>query len=215
MYNKIVDSNVDFVICGIQRVDENGSLLRGDGYDFLEDTRLDGQEGVDKLFIGINVAYVVAWNKMYKRSIWHGLRYPEGKIHEDEFVAYDILKKATNGIYLLKDKLYFYLQRDGSIMGTVCVNEKSLLIIDALKYRLSRIDSKDKNYKLCSNQLLNGYISVYIKVYKNKEILTKLKTDFFEQYKIIKPFLSRKSKLKVFLFKYFPFVLRFIYRIKK
>ena len=60
--------------------------------------------------------FVVSWNKMYKKEIFNSLRFPNGKIHEDEFLIHRIVfnsKKivATNTI------LYFYRKRSSSIVG--------------------------------------------------------------------------------------------------
>lgn len=58
----------------------------------------------------------VAWNKLYKSSLFSGIRYPTGKIHEDEFTTYKLAWKA-NKIAVTNAKLYFYRQRADSIMG--------------------------------------------------------------------------------------------------
>lgn len=59
---------------------------------------------------------IVAWNKLYKREIWQDLRYPIGKIHEDEFLAHYILDKCESVVFC-DTKLYNYRQRHDSIMG--------------------------------------------------------------------------------------------------
>ena len=33
---------------------------------------------------------VVLWGKLYKRELFEGLRFPEGKIHEDEYLAHNL-----------------------------------------------------------------------------------------------------------------------------
>lgn len=59
---------------------------------------------------------VVAWNKLYKRSVWNDIRYPYGKIHEDEFVIHRILY-GKDKIRFIDSKLYYYRQRANSIMS--------------------------------------------------------------------------------------------------
>ena len=64
-----------------------------------------------------------AWDKLYKRSLFHGLRYPEGKICEDVPVTYRAALKA-NKVALLPEPVYVYYHRPGSIT-TAPVSQKS------------------------------------------------------------------------------------------
>ena len=49
----------------------------------------------------------VAWGKLYSRSCFRGIRYPVGKIHEDEFVTYRLLF-AQKEIAVVPAPLYAY-----------------------------------------------------------------------------------------------------------
>ena len=57
----------------------------------------------------------VAWGKLYKTHFFKELRYPEGKIHEDEFTTYKILF-SQNQIAYCEEKLYNYYLSPNSIM---------------------------------------------------------------------------------------------------
>lgn len=57
---------------------------------------------------------VVVWNKLFKRKIFQKLRFPEGKLHEDEFVFHQIMYKCKSVICIPKTG-YHYFQRKGSI----------------------------------------------------------------------------------------------------
>ena len=57
---------------------------------------------------------VVAWNKLYKTSLFKDLRYTENRIHEDEFMAHRVLG-AADSIALTRDALYHYRIRENSI----------------------------------------------------------------------------------------------------
>lgn len=59
---------------------------------------------------------MLAWGKIYKRGLFDEIRFPLGKIHEDEFVIHHLLYKA-NKIAVTTEQLYFYYQRNDSIMG--------------------------------------------------------------------------------------------------
>ncbi len=64
-----------------------------------------------------NLITVVAWNKLYKKELWDDLRYPNGRIHEDEYVIHKLLEKCK-GIVYTNDKLYYYIKRGESISST-------------------------------------------------------------------------------------------------
>ncbi len=61
--------------------------------------------------------YIVAWNKLYHKSVFQKIKFPVGKIHEDEFIIVQIMDQAKK-IACVKFTGYFYLvQRKGSIMN--------------------------------------------------------------------------------------------------
>ena len=51
----------------------------------------------------------VAWNKLYHRSLFKKLRYPIGKLHEDEFTTYQAVYQAGK-IGVTPEKLLSYYQ---------------------------------------------------------------------------------------------------------
>lgn len=61
--------------------------------------------------------YTVAWNKLYKKELFQNIRYPLGRIHEDEFTTYLLLWKSEKTA-VINQYLYYYLQRSDSIMGS-------------------------------------------------------------------------------------------------
>lgn len=88
-----------------------------------------------------DVIVTVAWNKLYQRKFFdkYGLRYPEGKIHEDMFLTPQVLYHAKKMV-ITNQKLYFYRQRENSIMNTAF----SLKQLDGLEAILFRIKLFEK-----------------------------------------------------------------------
>lgn len=60
---------------------------------------------------------VMAWGKLYRTSLFAGVRYPVGRIHEDDATTPRVLYCAEK-VVLLSDCLYLYRQRAGSIMSS-------------------------------------------------------------------------------------------------
>ena len=61
----------------------------------------------------------VAWNKLYRRDLFFTkdrIRFPIGRLHEDEFTAYRFLY-ASHKVAIISNPLYYYVQRANSIMA--------------------------------------------------------------------------------------------------
>ncbi|MCR5421613.1 MAG: glycosyltransferase family 2 protein [Lachnospiraceae bacterium] len=52
------------------------------------------------------------WDKLYKRHLFEGIRFPEGKLVEDRQIAYSILAKANRIVYNSASKYYFRVSED-------------------------------------------------------------------------------------------------------
>ena len=76
-----------------------------------------------------------AWNKLYKKDLFRDLRYPKGRIFEDEFTTYKALYKCSK-ICFVDLPLYYYLQRSDSIIG-VMNGHRDSKVVEAY---LQRID---------------------------------------------------------------------------
>lgn len=62
-----------------------------------------------------SVTFVVQMNKLFRRSILEGLRFPEGRVHEDLYLSYEEYAKARK-VAFINGTYYFYRQnREGSI----------------------------------------------------------------------------------------------------
>lgn len=76
---------------------------------------LNNIEALNNLYNGKYTNTVIPVNKVYKKSLFEGIRYPVGKIHEDDFTTYKLLYKARK-IVNINAVLYFYYQSRDSIM---------------------------------------------------------------------------------------------------
>ena len=57
----------------------------------------------------------VAWNKLYHRSLFEEIRYPVGKLHEDEFTTYKMIY-AAGTVAAVREQLLAYFQNEQGIM---------------------------------------------------------------------------------------------------
>ena len=77
----------------------------------------------------------VAWNKLYDRKLFHNLRYPEGKLHEDEFTTYRAVY-AAGTVAATPARLYAYYQNPQGIMRSAW-NPRRMHILEALEGQIA------------------------------------------------------------------------------
>lgn len=152
------------------------------------------------------IKYVIACNKLFKKELFRNLRFKVGKIHEDEFIAHEILFKCKKVTYC-PVKLYFYLQRSDSITNSP-VNIDKLDAIEASRERMEFF-KKIKQTGLQKKTEYN-YISLiflyYFKIKKNvpnsDKKLMKIKKDFQSNLGVFleNPYFLKKEKICWFLF---------------
>lgn len=81
-----------------------------------------------------SIQMVVAWGKLYKRSLFKDIEFPIGKIHEDEYITYKLFYRS-NKVVLTTEPLYYYWQRSDSIMGLGFNIKGQIDAIDAFEER--------------------------------------------------------------------------------
>lgn len=79
--------------------------------------QLEGEDVCRQLFDN-NLVTVVAWNKLYKKSLFDNVEYPVGVLHEDEYVIHHLLFKASKTVYS-DAEMYYYIKRKGSITNRI------------------------------------------------------------------------------------------------
>lgn len=118
LYGLAIDRDADISVCSYIRV-PSGETAEKDNLKVIAEEihEYDNVRAVREVIEQKSVESVV-WNKLYKRNLWDEIRFPEGVLHEDEFVTYKLLWKAA-GIAETNSVLYYYRQRKDSITETV------------------------------------------------------------------------------------------------
>ena len=82
------------------------------------------------------VLMVIACDKLYAKELFDGLRFPLGRLHEDEFMIGPILKRA-NRISFVPEKLYVYRENTSGITSNA--NKFNIRHLDAIDAYTERI----------------------------------------------------------------------------
>lgn len=115
LWKSLKAEQADIAVCGVKKVfDGSGDMPDQSG----NTARVySGREAVANIFeASMYLQSVVAWNKLYRRELFSDVRYPVGKIHEDEFTTYELFYKSDKVVYNT-GIYYYYYQRADSIMG--------------------------------------------------------------------------------------------------
>lgn len=111
MIKKAVETGTDIVCCRyiqeynrkwIKQVDAKG-----------KEKIFTGNEAIKEYCIGSSIGSVV-WNKIYRKTIFDGLRFPEGRYYEEYATTYQIILKCKT-IACIPKVLVHYRMRKGSI----------------------------------------------------------------------------------------------------
>lgn len=110
-------SGAKMTLCNLRYEDELGIPFLYPDFSSVQDAILDRNAFWNGYYSSQSAYYVVAWNKLYRRELFTSLRYPVGKLHEDEYVLQELVDQCDN-ICCLGYVGYHYVQRSGSITNS-------------------------------------------------------------------------------------------------
>lgn len=141
LYRTAIENHVRVSVCGFQRTEA-----------WHEDVNLIGSTtrvcSPEWFWCKDQLNATIAWGKLYDRSLFDSIRYPHGKIHEDEFTTYKVLFQCDEIAYT-PEILYYYRINPQSIIGKKWTTER-LVVIEAL-----------------NDQLVYFYTNNYVAAYKH------------------------------------------------
>lgn len=177
---------------------------------------MDTEEAFIKMnsFVYYGVGLV---DKLFKRSLFNGLRFPNINSGEDWYVIYKVFDKANKVVYDSK-VMYYYRQRLSSLTHNKTVN------FDCLNASRQSIEIISKKYPKAIKSAYTMYVTENIGVY-DKILLSKLKSqrkdDIKELRKNVKnsytkmdfSILPKSKKVQVYLFSKIPIIYDFIFKM--
>lgn len=221
LYEAIKKANADMAICNFRYVNENGVERFNNTELPIKDEILSGMRILSENMFGSKPGYwVVAWNKLYKRELFENIKYPVGKIHEDEFIIHKLFFKC-NKIVGTSKILYNYVQRENSITNRK-YNISRLDYIEALLDRVNFYIEKNfpqfvisktlSCYRAEINQIYNSDFRRTSNFKKRYAELGKIYRELYS--KLIRYGFSKKEKFVFTCLYISPFLLREMHKLK-
>ncbi len=210
LYKAIIENNTEVSQCNFTKVTDTNEEIEKRGYNDKIKIK-SGYEMIKDLYTN-HWENIVAWNKLYSKKLFENLRYPVGKIHEDEFTIYKILY-VTKSVAIVEENLYKYRQNVNSIMGTQFKLQR-LDILKAFEERIKFFEQKDENelYEMSLVAYLGKLRECYVKTRKYIKRSKDIQKEIVKKYKKECRKIKNIKKIKLSIFYIFPSI---YYYLKK
>lgn len=156
---------------------------------------------------------VISCNKLYHKSLFKDIRYPDNKWHEDEFVIVPVLLQNTK-ICITDRPMYHYVCREDSITGESARTDiRHLDVIDAYENRMCSLSEYGDLFCIAWRNCMLCIIEYIEKGNFDKHVILNLKKRYrniFFKYKNI----PVRYKLKYGLYLLFPKIYKAIFYIR-
>lgn len=139
----------DISICKLGREVE-GKIINDNG-ETVYSIKMDNLEAMRELFKGKLYRFSLC-NKLFKRACFHGIQFPEGRIHEDLSTTYQLFTQAEKAVFT-NYAGYIYVKRENSIL-TSKFSERRLDALIAWKEILPFMKEK---YPLLYKEVVTGF----------------------------------------------------------
>ncbi len=131
LHDLLVSKRADISVCNFIRTEIEEIEVSSVQTEIYEFSNIQALENLCGKF---NVQLVISCGKLYSRELFNEVRFPVGKLHEDEFTTYKILYKSRK-IVFTTEQLYYYWFRDDSITGTRFNLKSRLDVLQAIEER--------------------------------------------------------------------------------
>lgn len=199
MIKELINNKSDLVMTDyyyLKSLDENPNI---DNSNYIVEN-FEGNDIFDLLYNKKYPMIMLAWAKLYKKDLFKNIRFPEGKIHEDDFIIHRVLDKTKKFTHM-SSLLFLNSLRPESITASKFTPKR----FDAIDAKLDRVnytrEIKPEYYQATISQLLKTIIINYtfarMSKIKKQEI-DKILIVFNEYYKKLE-----KKNVVIFMFKHF------------
>ena len=109
--------------------------------------------------------FVVAWNKLYRAELFKetGLRYPEGRIHEDEATTYRLFHEAKKLAFLDRALYGYYTENGGSITSVFSAKRLQWLTAHEERIAFFKKNGYEKLLPAAYRKLCDACITFYFR----------------------------------------------------
>lgn len=217
LLNAIIEDESQISICSYE-VGSEDSLFFADSTIRVHTKIYSGRELL--LYPPNNMAINIACAKLYNKKLFENVRYPVGKLHEDDFVTYKLLYGSAKVSLVMVD-LYYYYQRENSITSQR-VSIRNFSYLEAILQQAEFYKKKEEpelQKKYVSYILEKFFLDYLFGISQQDRKNDKIKNYFVLFERLLHEYtdntmISKKTRLKYCLFYRFPRFFERVYRLK-
>lgn len=217
LYNSLIDDRADISICNYFHFMSEDEIIWKDKSGNIES--YSGREACKKIYISDNdaLSMVTLWGKLIPRNAFKNIRFPVGRVHEDQFIIYKILYKCQKCIEI-KEPLYGYRYNPTGIINSTFSNKR----YDDIWAMDQAIDFYKKNNDMelvkAASKLRESLIAKYSIMARKAKIYKNVPT----QYKMsIRNAIIKIQEIhgidyyETFMYRYYPMIVKFQAYLRK
>ncbi|MCI7678044.1 MAG: glycosyltransferase [Streptococcus orisratti] len=197
LYTSIKMNGSEVAICSFNLVNEDYVPFKSEILN-LPAGVVSGHDILSEVLTSYGYKYVVAWNKIYKKRIFDTLRFEKGKLYEDEFINYKLFWDIQN-VAIVKEPLYNYVQRSGSIVTSNMTLEKLEMQKEVQKRRIKFYKKRDVYLFNKAKQQYCNWIINCIRDYRDIVTKTKMNELQLEFREVVKNITLPKEDQSIFI----------------
>ncbi len=159
LLRRSVEENADIVSCKFYNLWVNA--CRAETRMPSDDVVIEPNVYLERVYLyGV---YTIVWNKLYKRELFEGLSFEEGRLNEDAIIIPRLIEKA-NRIAHSSEALYYYRRRRSGIM---LGKKRETILLSAVRWAKEEAARHFENgeiylcklaQKQCVNKILEHYM---------------------------------------------------------
>lgn len=161
LYRACVDTGSELSVCRWIYVRGEAVLELGTG---AVET-CTGREMLHRMYGPDGSRFVVAWNKLYRAELFKetGIRYPEGRIHEDEATTYRLFHEAKKLAFLDRVLYGYYTENGGSITSVFSAKRLQWLTAHEERIAFFKKNGYEKLLPAAYRKLCDACITFYFR----------------------------------------------------
>ncbi len=197
-YETAIENHADIVLFDFYRTTESGRIKR---HKKIETNLglIDSEMAID--------AGVSSWNKLYKKELFQGIKFPNGCVCEDVGTTHKLIYKASR-IFRIEEVLYYYRFRKDSICHSL-LSEKDRIAMymircnDLICFGYPENKARAKVYGAALRSCGRASGSDYIEAQKILEDLNKIPSEFSKTEKLMMAIWKLNKRLYRWVYKTF------------
>lgn len=188
LYNLSVENDADISMVAFTKVVDGKKM---NTINFSGETIIYNKiEAMKELFLDREIKNY-SWNKLFKKELFEGVRFPEKLKYEDVDITYRLFEKINKLVYKKVSK-YYYVQRGNSIVNSNLYNNLKDYVI-VTKNRYEDLKNKYEEFEMYNAM---GFIVNMLITYKNAVTydIPELYKDFENNYQLFCELIEKYKK---------------------